>query len=166
MVHAVCVFVAGIHLSRTQMSGSFESVQWNVHVHRLDLSLYSHPKEFWGNGVRTHVNSKGKNPLYQKILLRGEPTTLHPVGQRAQHTTNWAIRVPCLLFNLFCWTCKFPARFVKYFMIGHWNSQCWMQANTPYHKWDCTITCILTLSNCDSAIDCDETAKKDNSRTK
>ena len=29
-------------------------------VHRLELGLYSHPKEFWGNGVRTHVNSKGK----------------------------------------------------------------------------------------------------------
>ena len=44
------------------MSGSFESVQWNVCVHRLDLGLYSHLKEFWGNGVRTHVNSKGKIP--------------------------------------------------------------------------------------------------------
>ena len=30
------------------MSGSFESVQWNACVHRLDLSLYSHPKEFGG----------------------------------------------------------------------------------------------------------------------
>ena len=31
-------------------------------MHRLDLSLYSHLKEFGGNGVRTHVNSKGKIP--------------------------------------------------------------------------------------------------------
>ena len=30
------------------MSGSFESVQWNAGEHRLDLSLYSHPKEFLG----------------------------------------------------------------------------------------------------------------------
>ena len=44
------------------MSGSFESVRLNACVHRLDLGLYSHPKEFWGNGVRTHVNSKGKFP--------------------------------------------------------------------------------------------------------
>ena len=29
-------------------------------VHRLDLSLYSHPKEFLENGVRTHANSMGK----------------------------------------------------------------------------------------------------------
>ena len=30
------------------MSGSFESVLWNVCVHELDLGLYSHPKEFLG----------------------------------------------------------------------------------------------------------------------
>ena len=41
-------FVAGIHPSRTWTSGSFESVRWNACVHRLDLGLYSHPKEFWG----------------------------------------------------------------------------------------------------------------------
>ena len=42
------------------MSGSFESVRWNACEHRLDLGLHSHPKEFWGNGARTYVNSKGK----------------------------------------------------------------------------------------------------------
>ena len=41
------VFVAGIHPSRTWMSGSFETVPWNACVHRLDLGLYSHPKEFF-----------------------------------------------------------------------------------------------------------------------
>ena len=70
MVHAEYVFVAGIHPSRTWMSGSFESVQWNACVHRLDLGLHSHPKEFWGDGVRTHVNSKGKIPSTGKILHR------------------------------------------------------------------------------------------------
>ena len=44
------------------MSGSFESVRWNVCVQRLDLSLYSHLKDCFGNGVRSHVNSKGKIP--------------------------------------------------------------------------------------------------------
>ena len=46
------------------MPGSLEFVQWNACVHRLDLSLYSHPKEgvFLRKGVRTHVNSKGKIP--------------------------------------------------------------------------------------------------------
>ena len=41
-------FVAGIHPSRTWTSGSFESVRWNAYMHRLDLGLYSHPKEFLG----------------------------------------------------------------------------------------------------------------------
>ena len=31
-------------------------------VLRLDLGLYSNPKEFWGNGVRTHVDPKVKIP--------------------------------------------------------------------------------------------------------
>ena len=44
------------------MSGSFESLRWNPCVHRLDIGLYSHPKEFLGNGVRIHTNSKGKIP--------------------------------------------------------------------------------------------------------
>ena len=67
LVHAGCVFVAGIHQSRIWMSGSFESVWWNACVHRLDLGLYSHPKEFWDNGVRAHVNSKGKKSLPEKF---------------------------------------------------------------------------------------------------
>ena len=46
VVHAGCVFVAGLHPSRTWMSESLESVQWNACVHRLDLGLHSHPKEF------------------------------------------------------------------------------------------------------------------------
>ena len=39
-----------------------ESVWWNACVHRLDFSLYSHLKEFGGNGVKNNVNSKGKIP--------------------------------------------------------------------------------------------------------
>ena len=41
-------FVAGIHPSRTWTSGSLESMPWSACVHRLDLGLYSHPKEFLG----------------------------------------------------------------------------------------------------------------------
>ena len=44
------------------MSGSLESVRWNACVHRLILSFYCHPKEVLRNGVRSHVNSKGKFP--------------------------------------------------------------------------------------------------------
>ena len=48
MVHAGCVFIAGIHPSRAWKSGSFGSVERNACVHRQDLGLYSHPKEFGG----------------------------------------------------------------------------------------------------------------------
>ena len=48
------------------MSGSFESVQWNACVHRLDLNLYSHPKEFFGERSQNPCQLQEKNPLYQK----------------------------------------------------------------------------------------------------
>ena len=62
MVHAGCVFDAGIYPSTTWMSGSFESLRWNACVHKLNLGLYSRPKEFGGHGVRNHADSKGKIP--------------------------------------------------------------------------------------------------------
>ena len=99
MVHAGCTFVAGIHPSRAWVLGSLKSVRWNVCRHRLDLSLYSHPKELWVNGVRTHVSSQGKNPSPGEILLRGGSNPRlhagqHQAGQRAQHITKWAIPAP------------------------------------------------------------------------
>ena len=58
-----------------------------MHVwHRLDLGLYSHPEEFLGNGVRTHVNSKGKIPLPEK-LLRGGWNPQHCFKQDSQPNT-------------------------------------------------------------------------------
>ena len=53
-------------------------------MHRLDLSFYSHPKEFLGNGIRTHVNSKGKSPVPE--VQRVEAAALHHAGQR-EHST-------------------------------------------------------------------------------
>ena len=47
----------------------FAKVQW--HPCRLDLNLYSHPKEFWENGVRTQDKYKGKIPTAAKILPGG-----------------------------------------------------------------------------------------------
>ena len=65
------VSVADIHPYKTWLSQSFEPMQWNACAHRLDLSLYSHLKECWENGVRTYVNSNGKIPSTRKILPRG-----------------------------------------------------------------------------------------------
>ena len=89
MVHAGCVFGTGIHLSRTWMSGSLEFVWWNACVHRLDIGLYSHPKEF-GEYSQNPCKLQGKSPLHGKDFpqRRIEPTTLHQAGQQAQHTTN------------------------------------------------------------------------------
>ena len=56
------------------MSGSLESVRWNACVHRLNLDSYSHLKEFLGNGVRTHVNSKGKIPSTEKFSQEEDQT--------------------------------------------------------------------------------------------
>ena len=65
------------------MSGSFESLRWNAWVHRLDLGLYSHPKEFLGNGVRTHVTSKEKSPLLEAQRWIKAVTLLRQAGQPA-----------------------------------------------------------------------------------
>ena len=75
----------------------------NTCVHRLHLGLYSHPKEFWKNEVRTHVISKGNIPSTGKKKnlpqRRNEPVTLHHVGQRAQRTTNELFRPLYLFIN-------------------------------------------------------------------
>ena len=70
------------------MSGSFESVQWNACMHRLDLGLYSHSKEFWGMESETHVKSKGKkSPLPEKILPRGGWNPRHCIKQDSKPNT-------------------------------------------------------------------------------
>ena len=93
MVHAGFVFFASIHPSRTWMSGSFESVWWNACGLRLDLGLYCHPKRWGGGGgVKSEpmLTPRENNPLLQG-QRRMEYTMLHQAGQRAQHTTDWAI---------------------------------------------------------------------------
>ena len=65
-------------------------------MHRLDVGVYCYLKEFWGDGVRTHVNSGGGGG---EIPSTGdsekiEPTTLHHLGQRAHHATDRAIPAP------------------------------------------------------------------------
>ena len=87
VVHTGCDFVAGIHPSRTWMSGTFESVRWNAYVHKLDLGLCSHTQQFWGNGIRTHVNSKGKIFSTGKIILRGGSNPQRFIKQDSEPNT-------------------------------------------------------------------------------
>ena len=44
----VCLKLPPFTRLRHECQDLFESVGWNECVHRLDLGLYSHPKEFWG----------------------------------------------------------------------------------------------------------------------
>ena len=89
MVCAGCVFVAGIHPSRTWTSGSFESMRWNACMHRLGRGLYSHPKEFWGNGVRTHADSKAKIPSTgKKFFPEGNQTHSAASSSRAWNSSR------------------------------------------------------------------------------
>ena len=53
-------------------------------MRRLNLGLYSHPKELGGNGIRTYVNSKGKKSPLPEAQRGFEPTMLHHAGQWAQ----------------------------------------------------------------------------------
>ena len=86
------------------MPGSLESVRWNAYVHRLDLGLDSHPKGFWGNGVRTHLNSKGKIPSTggsEEIRTRDAASrrTANPAHYRLSYSRppyQWLTKlVPC-----------------------------------------------------------------------
>ena len=69
------------------MSGSFESLRWNARVHRLNLGSYSHPKEFWGNEITTHVNFKGKIPSAGKILPSGGSNPRRCIKQDSEPNT-------------------------------------------------------------------------------
>ena len=68
------LFVVSIHQTRTWMSGSFESMQWNTSAHRLDLDLYSHPKEFFylGNDwIRDATSCRTVSPIHYRLSYSG-----------------------------------------------------------------------------------------------
>ena len=81
------------------MSESLESVRLNACVHRLDLGLYSHSKEFGGNGARIHVNSKGKNPLYQKKISSEEDRTHDAASSRTASPTHNQRAIPAPAYH-------------------------------------------------------------------
>ena len=88
---------------------------------RPRFNLYSHPKEFLGNGVESEpMLSPREKSCLQEAQRRVEPMTLHHAGQWAQHTSNWAIRAPLhySLKAIFTWALcnivkkKAPYRFL------------------------------------------------------
>ena len=90
MVHAGCVFVDGIHPSRTWTSGSFWVRVMECMIAQTIPWFILSSESFFGNRVRTHVNSKGK-PFYWR--LRGGSNPWYCIMQ-AKHTTGWAISAP------------------------------------------------------------------------
>ena len=88
-------------LSRTWTAGSFECVRWNACVHRLDLGLYSHPKEILGNGVRTILSPWEKSSLPEKFSSEEDQTHDDASSTTASPTRyQWAIPAPQTCTNL------------------------------------------------------------------
>ena len=81
------------------MSFRILSMWWNACLHRLDVGLYFHLKEFTGMESEPMLTPRKKSPLLE-AQRRVKPATLHLAGQRAQHTTNWAIPIPMSLSSL------------------------------------------------------------------
>ena len=128
MVRDGCVSAAGIDPPRTRMLGSFESVQWNACVHRQDLSLYLHPKEFGGMESEPMLTPREKFPLPENSPERRmEPRTLHQAGQGAHHSTNKLV-----------W---------PYWLIGFI-----LQDQKHFSKFTTWFYLIKTTTNCDTRI--------------
>ena len=62
-------------------------------MHRLDWSILS-SKEFWGNGVRTYVNSKGKIPSTGKKISPEEDRTHDAVSSMTASPTHYQLATP------------------------------------------------------------------------
>ena len=70
MVHAGCVFVAGIHPSKMSARMFWVCAMECMYAKIIPWFTLS-SERISGKWVRTHVTSKGKIPLTGKILLRG-----------------------------------------------------------------------------------------------
>ena len=68
-----------------------------MHVCRPDLGSFSHLKgteRNWESEPMLTPREKSPLPGKNSPQRRMEPTTLHQAGQRAQHTTDWAVPAP------------------------------------------------------------------------
>ena len=122
-------------------------------MHTLDLSLYLYLKEFLGNGVRNHVNSKGKILPTGKILPRGglnllrcikqdsEPNAL-PTSYSCPESLEWLDRgkggpTPCLpAFMADTLPLDYPKRTKREESSSHWP-QSW----TCCPPWSWALWC-------------------------
>ena len=135
----IVFLVAGIHQTRTSMSGSFESMWWNAIVHRLDVDSYFHLKEFWGNGVKTHVNSSKKSPLPEKFSPEEDQTHDAAASRTASPTCyQWAILAPFRHTNPYTMpellsTCCYVRLYNNNFKVS-WNGSTRAHMGTSEHS--------------------------------
>ena len=67
-----------------------------MHVCRLDLGIYSHPKEFWGNRVRNFVNSKGEKTSTggsEEVRTRDARAASHRAASPTHYRLNYSLLV-------------------------------------------------------------------------
>ena len=130
MVHAGCV-VAGIHLSRTWMSGSFESMRWNAWVHRLDPVYTERVLGEWNQNLCQH---QGKYALYRRLRGGWKPRhcrTASPTHCRSSYSgpyqPEWSGAV------IVCWLLNVPATcecisgtdlLRQLYVLPHWDRSC------------------------------------------
>ena len=96
-VLGVFLLPAFTHLGH-ERQGSFESVRWNACVHRLDLSLYSHPKEFFGGmEFEPMLSPREKSPLPENVPRGGSNPRC--CGQRAQALPTELFRPPNMVWS-------------------------------------------------------------------
>ena len=70
------------------MSRSFECMQWNACVQRLDLGLYSHWKEFRGMDSEPMLTPREKSPPSEKISSE-EDRTHNTASSRTASPTHY-----------------------------------------------------------------------------
>ena len=105
--------------------GSFESVQWNACVHRLDLCLHSHLKVFGANGVRVYHNSEGKIPSTDSSVEDWTHDTASCITASPTHYRLSYAGLLCLKDKIFY--SQSPARtlriLVRFCMIGTYRQK-------------------------------------------
>ena len=85
-LHGWCMLGVFLLLGFTRQGHECQDLwgPWNACVHRLDLGLYSHPKEFGGMKSEPTLTPRVKS-LLPEAQRRVEPMTLYYAGQRAKH---------------------------------------------------------------------------------
>ena len=131
MVHAGCIFVAGIHLSRTWMLGSFGFMRWNSCVHRLDFGFALIRKSLGGMESVRMLTPREKFPLPEdqrmvKPLNAASHTTASPTHSVC--VCVWLSSLVCMIGVIFVYA-DMVSGFYGYFflcLVGCFSNIIWI----------------------------------------